>query len=130
MIFYLLTRQLKKTSVLKDFSPMLKDNKEQQDKAQDLLKSLKEEFDVTLTPQSTCPQREVDDENKVKEEENISLPVSETVVEASPVVEDGKQTESTPVKKTPQTNKNMAKFRAHSHASSSSQPACTLCNIL
>ena len=41
---------------------MLKDNKQQQDKAQDLLKSLKEEFDVTLTPQ-----REVDDENKVEE---------------------------------------------------------------
>jgi hypothetical protein len=40
-------------SVLKDFSPMLKDNKIQQDAAQDLLKSLKEEFDVTLTPQST-----------------------------------------------------------------------------
>ena len=60
---------------------MLKDNKQQQDKAQDLLKSLKEEFDVTLTPQ-----REVDDENKVEEEEIISLPVDETVVEASPVV--------------------------------------------
>ena len=104
---------------------MLKDNKQQQDKAQDLLKSLKEEFDVTLTPQ-----REVDEENKVEEEEIISLPVHETVVEASPVVEDEQQTEPTPVKKTSQTNKNMAKFRAHSHASSSSQPACTLCSIL
>ena len=104
---------------------MLKDNKQQQDKAQDLLKSLKEEFDVTLTPQ-----REVDEENKVEEEEIISLPVHETVVEASPVVEDEQQTESTPVKTTSQTKKNMAKFRAHSHASSSSQPACTLCSIL
>ena len=110
---------------------MLKDNKQQQDKAQDLLKSLKDEFDVTLTPQST-PQREVQDkvENTTQEEDKIiSLPVSETVVEASPVVEEN-QEDFSAVNKATGAKKGMSKFRSHNHMPSSSQPACTLCSIL